>query len=106
VQAEDGIRDFRVTGVQTCALPIWEWAEASAEERENWHPAAVQVATETMLPVRLRDLSEHEAHLLALADNKLGELADWDEPGLARSEERRVGTRRPPRAEAPATPIV
>src|SRR5690606_40079601 len=23
-QAEDGIRDFHVTGVQTCALPIWK----------------------------------------------------------------------------------
>src|SRR2546430_5899389 len=23
-QAEDGIRDLTVTGVQTCALPIWE----------------------------------------------------------------------------------
>src|SRR5947209_16378534 len=23
-QAEDGIRDIGVTGVQTCALPIWE----------------------------------------------------------------------------------
>src|SRR5262249_59134952 len=23
VQAEDGIRDWSVTGVQTCALPIW-----------------------------------------------------------------------------------
>src|SRR5256885_3883783 len=23
-QAEDGIRDYKVTGVQTCALPIWE----------------------------------------------------------------------------------
>src|ERR1019366_2579119 len=23
-QAEDGIRDWSVTGVQTCALPIWE----------------------------------------------------------------------------------
>ena len=22
-QAEDGIRDWSVTGVQTCALPIW-----------------------------------------------------------------------------------
>src|SRR5690606_41116048 len=22
-QAEDGIRDFHVTGVQTCALPLW-----------------------------------------------------------------------------------
>src|SRR5690606_40052952 len=25
-QAEDGIRDFHVTGVQTCALPIWRSA--------------------------------------------------------------------------------
>src|SRR5256885_727539 len=24
-QAEDGIRDYKVTGVQTCALPIWPW---------------------------------------------------------------------------------
>src|SRR5215467_14353184 len=26
-QAEDGIRDYKVTGVQTCALPIWPWRE-------------------------------------------------------------------------------
>src|SRR6266498_6147144 len=28
-QAEDGIRDADVTGVQTCALPIWSGAEAT-----------------------------------------------------------------------------
>src|SRR5205807_7557580 len=28
-QAEDGIRDYKVTGVQTCALPIWLWVGAS-----------------------------------------------------------------------------
>src|SRR5256885_13004648 len=26
-QAEDGIRDYKVTGVQTCALPICPWVE-------------------------------------------------------------------------------
>src|SRR5256885_12853334 len=26
-QAEDGIRDYKVTGVQTCALPIWTKAK-------------------------------------------------------------------------------
>src|SRR5690625_7986314 len=26
-QAEDGIRDGHVTGVQTCALPIWRWQD-------------------------------------------------------------------------------
>src|SRR5690606_40639965 len=32
-QAEDGIRDFHVTGVQTCALPIFEieWEAESGE---------------------------------------------------------------------------
>src|SRR6266487_6784735 len=29
-QAEDGIRDGRVTGVQTCALPIWIRGHARA----------------------------------------------------------------------------
>ena len=34
------------------------------------------------VPVRFLDISEREAHLLALADNRLGELADWDDPQL------------------------
>src|ERR1039457_138036 len=28
LRAEDGIRDYNVTGVQTCALPIWHLADA------------------------------------------------------------------------------
>src|SRR5690606_40872225 len=45
-QAEDGIRDFHVTGVQTCALPIWlqsggEWdgltrVETGAAQGKPW----------------------------------------------------------------------
>src|SRR5688500_19351531 len=31
-QAEDGIRDYKVTGVQTCALPICEYANATVRE--------------------------------------------------------------------------
>lgn len=34
------------------------------------------------VPVRFLDISEREAHLLALADNRLGELAEWDTPEL------------------------
>src|SRR6266487_5132840 len=34
-QAEDGIRDGRVTGVQTCALPISRWQGVSAESSEG-----------------------------------------------------------------------
>src|SRR5262249_58562909 len=29
LQAEDGIRDWSVTGVQTCALPIWPGARCA-----------------------------------------------------------------------------
>src|SRR5256885_10278043 len=30
-QAEDGIRDYKVTGVQTCALPIWRGNPGAAK---------------------------------------------------------------------------
>src|SRR5690606_40761048 len=32
-QAEDGIRVFHVTGVQTCALPIFDGSRARTDER-------------------------------------------------------------------------
>src|SRR2546427_4573923 len=32
-QAEDGIRDLTVTGVQTCALPIWSTRYMTATSR-------------------------------------------------------------------------
>src|SRR6266487_133718 len=35
-QAEDGIRDGRVTGVQTCALPISGTARNVSAYPENW----------------------------------------------------------------------
>src|SRR5438874_10685867 len=34
-QAEDGIRDLYVTGVQTCALPISHWASARTNATER-----------------------------------------------------------------------
>src|SRR5207244_5888412 len=70
-QAEDGIRDDLVTGVQTCALPIW--------------------------PVRGRVLRRHRArghdHVLAVSvHDGLAGANDHVTPGLERrSEERRVG---------------
>src|SRR5690606_40142471 len=36
-QAEDGIRDFHVTGVQTCALPIFEQLLAFLREGPDVH---------------------------------------------------------------------
>src|SRR6266446_9484510 len=40
-QAEDGIRDYKVTGVQTCALPICTAELASFLPEE--HPIALQL---------------------------------------------------------------
>src|SRR5690606_40440213 len=61
-QAEDGIRDFHVTGVQTCALPIF---------RVPWLPPADPLACRLVNEI------------------VLGEECDSD--GRGRSEERRVG---------------
>src|SRR5690606_11328831 len=38
-QAEDGIRDFHVTGVQTCALPIWPSVRCCRRARGAGGPA-------------------------------------------------------------------
>src|SRR2546422_5583655 len=49
-QAEDGIRDVAVTGVQTCALPIWDQLRVGdalelRREPDNPHdPSAVSIA--------------------------------------------------------------
>src|SRR5207248_3435417 len=79
-QAEDGIRDRTVTGVQTCALPISSFRKR-ATVRE-----AVAVATVRMQPATLRKLVERglpKGDVLTTA-KVAGVLA-------ARSEERRVG---------------
>ena len=44
--------------------------------------AARKIKMETV-PVRILDISEADAQLLALADNKLGEISDWDNAQLA-----------------------
>src|SRR5205807_7392684 len=82
-QAEDGIRDYKVTGVQTCALPISAQVEVGPFrdiERAyfdlRWHldPVAATQAGVTTYDDRYGRFSP-----VALA------------PHLARSEERRVG---------------
>lgn len=57
------------------------WSRESEEDRATWSADARRLATdaEPRVPVRFLDLPESEAHALALADNKLGELAGWSE---------------------------
>src|SRR5690606_39603614 len=46
-QAEDGIRDFHVTGVQTCALPIWVRLNSVSRVGEviDWFTGSTSVAS-------------------------------------------------------------
>lgn len=46
------------------------------------YEAARRLALETV-PVRFLDVTEEQANALALADNKLGEIAEWDNDQLA-----------------------
>src|SRR2546425_8038481 len=75
-QAEDGIRDKLVTGVQTCALPIWSF------RRGFFTSTATAPATSDPSPL-FRLHAEMRAAVLRPA--RLGPL------GAERSEERRVG---------------
>src|SRR5258707_10014187 len=75
-QAKDGIRDIGVTGVQTCALPIFEQHRVRLELK----PDAV------LLDVRLRGASG-----LDLCAEILRVTPGCKVVFLTRSEERRVG---------------
>src|SRR5690606_990558 len=56
-QAEDGIRDFHVTGVQTCALPILPKLESRwPSYRHNWHRSATLARDADALLTQLADL--------------------------------------------------
>src|SRR5690348_17698153 len=84
-QAEDGIRVGRVTGVQTCALPI------SLYELER---------APTDLPGLLQDIRAHdvrrhqvgrELNAAEAQRHRIGHRVDEQRLGQPRSEERRVG---------------
>src|SRR5690606_40110057 len=49
-QAEDGIRDFHVTGVQTCALPISAVASARSMNPARTLAALTRATAETNAP--------------------------------------------------------
>ena len=81
-QAEDGIRDTSVTGVQTCALPISAITRHAAKAHEE--RLVAEAAALAALAARAREQTEACA---TVADKVHGEKAKSD----ARSEERRVG---------------
>src|SRR5690606_39986978 len=79
-QAEDGIRDFHVTGVQTCALPIWATGIGSPSETVGSSRTATLRSTQ---PARRRGTTSSGP------SNPTRQI--WATGRSARSEERRVG---------------
>jgi ParB-like chromosome segregation protein Spo0J len=69
------------TRVKAVELLLREWPRA--RHRDTWHPDIVRTMEQSVVPVRIGDWSESEAHLLAIADNKLNELAEWNEQKAA-----------------------
>src|SRR5436309_13649459 len=76
-QAEDGIRDFHVTGVQTCALPIW--ASLPLIRSRLQKPAVILL------------LQPNDKLALHLGVHSLCRGGLPDAIAIHRSEERRVG---------------
>src|SRR5688500_20368799 len=71
-QAEDGKRDYKVTGVQTCALPIWTFTLHPSGLPHGPQPGAVEkalgtretnelaVMCDTFRPLRLTTLARED----------------------------------------------
>src|SRR5688500_19908354 len=81
-QAEDGIRDYKVTGVQTCALPILRCATASSALTARIAPASAAgiAPPNARVPTTLPDSPRMRTKM---------PITTTTEP--TRSEERRVG---------------
>src|SRR5690606_41160959 len=82
-QAEDGIRDFHVTGVQTCALPILR-----DQYRQLGEKAVHTLARLVLRPPRSDRLFARRRDHLA---ERKGDERELRLGNVARSEERRVG---------------
>src|SRR5206468_6957266 len=89
-QAEDGIRDLIVTGVQTCALPILTADERAEAGRWFAGDADRYAAYETRRRIVANYVYTHPATVrLELGLYRL--IRDVNPIHFARSEERRVG---------------
>src|SRR5690606_39358731 len=87
-QAEDGIRDFHVTGVKTCALPILiatDHAPHTIEEKSEsyWKAPSGLPLTQHALQVMLEMVKQGKITLEKVVEKKIGR-ASCRERGLVR----------------------
>src|SRR5256884_814529 len=77
-QAEDGIRDVAVTGVQTCALPISIALQILLKKREQYISAVVirgvggKVNTANVVPLIIKPASMHPWPHRQRIENQIG----------------------------------
>src|SRR5690606_40986276 len=91
-QAEDGIRDFHVTGVQTCALPIFLCLLSYLrflQVIESWM-RLLEVMFPSIANLTSIGKSYERRHIYALRVGAGSKASDSSNP-RKRSEERRVG---------------
>lgn len=86
------VRQGEIVVGHTARLAAYElrkrWPELSEAKRAEWHAEARRTAESGLVPVRIRDdLSEAEAHELAVLDNQSNLLAGWDYEVLAELSE-------------------
>src|SRR5207247_4279244 len=90
LQAEDGIRDPLVTGVQTCALPISE-ASASISPIGVGMKIRKRVVQASIFLLAVGPHPHRELTLMRRRRLRMAVSAAWPS-AIHRSEERRVGT--------------
>src|SRR5690606_39564704 len=91
---EDCIRDFHVTGVQTCALPIYNGEINTITANRNWAMARVSKFENPLLPglTELNPIVNRTGSDSSSLDNMLEILVGGGmDLFRARSEERREG---------------
>src|SRR2546430_3241897 len=76
-QAEDGIRDLTVTGVQTCALPILRLHEGSGEDsrvtdRKRWGEHQRDWEKERLGPALEKSPERHDRFITQSGVEKIG----------------------------------
>src|SRR5204863_1867389 len=90
-QAEDGIRDLYVTGVQTCALPIFADAGVSPSQLRNPEERLPRGAIASILERSAMQANCPQFAMLIAERRDLSSLGPVSLVLQQRSEERRVG---------------
>src|SRR5205807_7708237 len=91
-QAEDGIRDYKVTGVQTCALPLCSSSSSSPlPDSGRMNALRRRGGTAECAPLTERQMMSLSSPSGARSSIEKSMAAERAAPNALRSEERRVG---------------